>query len=230
MGVLFRKTLQLVSRADIDTHACETCCVFLRNIRIGCTTRVIVVYRPPTSNFRTFLLIAAVHPTETIVVCGDFNTRYGDSTCADAMNMADLLETHGFVQGATHERGNTLDRVISSGTSHVIATTVELETFLTNHRVMECVLRQPKPERLTRRVPYRKYSATDGSRLTADLAASDLNVPEQNPEVILTRYNVCIRSIVNAHAPVISRTITARPMTPWHTSDEKRALRRAERN
>ncbi|KAI0227439.1 putative chitinase 1 [Lamellibrachia satsuma] len=97
VGVLFRKTLQLVSRADIDTHACETCCVFLRNIRIGCITRVIVVYRPPTSNFRTFLddvgkilLIAAAHPTES-VICGDFNTRYGDSTCADAMKLDMVL-------------------------------------------------------------------------------------------------------------------------------------------
>ena len=51
--------------------------------------------------------------------------------------------------------------------------------------MIECELRQPKPERTTRRVQYRKYSAIDGSRLTADLAASDPNVPEQNPEVIL---------------------------------------------
>ena len=58
---------------------------------------------------------------------------------------------------------------------------------------------------MPRRIQYSKYSAIDA----------------------------CIRSIVNAHAPVISRTITARPMTPWHTSElseEKRALRRAERN
>ena len=55
VGVLFRKTLQLVSRANIDTHASETCHVILRNIRIGCTMRVIVVYRPPTSDFRSFL-------------------------------------------------------------------------------------------------------------------------------------------------------------------------------
>ena len=99
--------------------------------------------------------------------------------------------------------------------------------------MIECELRQPKPERMTQRVQYRKYSAIDGSRLTADLVASDLNVPEQNPEVILTRYDACMRSIVNAHAPVILQTITARPMTPWHTrelSEEKRALRRAERN
>ena len=158
VGVLFRKTLQLVSRADIDTHACDNCCVFLRNIRIGCITCVIAVYRPPTSNFRTFLddvgrilLIAAAHPTETVVahptetvvahptetvVCGDLNTRYGDS----AMNLADLLETHGFVQ---YVHGNMLDLVIMSGTSHVIATTVELETFLTDRRVIECELHQP---------------------------------------------------------------------------------------
>ena len=44
VGVLFRKTLQLVSHADIDTRASETCPVILRNIRIGCTMRMIVVY------------------------------------------------------------------------------------------------------------------------------------------------------------------------------------------
>ena len=133
VGVLFRKTLQLVSRADIDTHASETCRVILRNIR-GCTMRVIVVYRPPMSYFRSFLddvgkvlLIAAAHPTET-VVCGDFNTRYGDPTCTDATNLADLLGTSGFVQhvkGSTHERGNIFDLVITSETSDIIATAVK---------------------------------------------------------------------------------------------------------
>ena len=43
VGVLFRKTLQLVSRANIDTHASETCRVILRNIRIGCTMRTSAV-------------------------------------------------------------------------------------------------------------------------------------------------------------------------------------------
>ena len=85
---------------------------------------------------------------------------------------------------------------------------------------------------MTRRVQYSTYSAIGGSRFTADLSASDLNIHEPDPEVILTRYDACIRTIVDAHAPVICN-ITARPATPWHTSeltDEKRALRRAERN
>ena len=47
VGVLFRKTLKLVSRADIETHASETCRVILRHTRFACTLRVIVVYGPP---------------------------------------------------------------------------------------------------------------------------------------------------------------------------------------
>ena len=55
VGIMFRKTLQLISHTTLDTHVCETYCVILRNFRIGYTTRVIVVYRPPAPDFRSFL-------------------------------------------------------------------------------------------------------------------------------------------------------------------------------
>ena len=76
VGVLCRQSFQLVSRVSIDTCASETLSVTLSNARIDCKTRIIVMYRPPSSYFRTFLddvskvlLTAAAHPTETIV-CG----------------------------------------------------------------------------------------------------------------------------------------------------------------
>ena len=97
----------------VFTHAQQMLSATLRNARIDCTTRVIVMYRPPSSCFRTFpddvskvLLIAAAHATETIV-CGDFNTRYKDPTCTNANNLANLLDTSDFMQrvsDATHER------------------------------------------------------------------------------------------------------------------------------
>lgn len=131
VGVLFRKTLQLVSRCEVDTHAREAFHVILRNNCIGCTTRVIVVYRPPSSDFRSFLddvgkvlLIASAHPSETIV-CDDFNTR-----------------------------GNTLDLVITSETSDIIATEVKPMTMITDHYAIECKLHPPKPTRLKRHVEY----------------------------------------------------------------------------
>ena len=55
IGVLFRKTPQLVSRVTVDTRASETLSVTLRNARTSCTTRVLVMYRPPNSCFGTFL-------------------------------------------------------------------------------------------------------------------------------------------------------------------------------
>ena len=80
-------------------------------------------------------MIAGTHPTET-VVCGDFNTKYAEPTCTDAVNLADQLDTAEFTQhvtGATHERGNTLDLVITAKTSHPIATAVKPTSLITDH-------------------------------------------------------------------------------------------------
>jgi len=46
-------------------------------------------------NVSKVLIIAGTHTTET-VVCGDFNTKYGDPTFTDAVNLAHLLETADF--------------------------------------------------------------------------------------------------------------------------------------
>ena len=166
-------------------------------------------------------------------MCGDFNTRYGDSTCTDATNLADLLGTSGFVQhvkGSTHERGNILDLVI---TSDVIATAVKPTTLFTDHYAIECERHQLKPTRLKRHVEYRRYAAIDNSWFAADLAAADFNAPELDPTALLYHYDYYLCTVVDEHAPLVSRTFTVRPMTPWHTSElaeEKRALHRAERH
>ncbi|KAK2152817.1 hypothetical protein NP493_2405g00005, partial [Ridgeia piscesae] len=176
----------------------------------------------------------ATHPTET-VVCGDFNTKYGEPTCTDAVNLADLLDTAGFTQhvtGATHERGNTLDLVITAKTSHPIATAVKPTSLITDHYAVECELLQSKPSRLKRHITYRKQSAINNNIFAADLRSFNLNADEADPVVLLAAYDTCLRTIIDAHAPLVSRTITVRPTTPWHTNDlteAKRALRRAER-
>ena len=169
-------------------------------------------------------------------MCGDFNTRYGDPTCTDATNLADLLGTSGFVQhvkGSTHVRGNILDLVITSELSHVIATAVKPTTMITDHYAIECELHQPKPMRLKRHVEYLRYAAIDNSWFAADLAAADFNALELDSTALLYRYDYCLCTVVDEHAPLVSRTNTVRSMTPWHTSElaeKKRAPRRAERH
>ena len=129
IGVLFQKTLQLVSRADIDTHASETCRVILHNICIGCTMRVIVVYRPPTSNFHSFLddvgkvlLIAAAHPTET-VVCGA-------STRDMAFRLALTQLTWSICWGLQASYNMSKDRPTSVATFSILSSRRKRQTLL----------------------------------------------------------------------------------------------------
>ena len=127
---------------------------------------------------------------------------------------------------------NILDLVITSGTSQITATAVKPTTLITDHNAVECELHQPKPKRMKRHVQYRKYAAIDNGQFAADLEASDIHTPEVDPTALFARYDSCLRLPVDDHAPIVSRTITVMPMTPWYTSElsvEKRDLRRAER-
>ena len=97
---------------------------------------------------------------------------------------------------------------------------------------VECEPLQSKPSRLKRHITYRKQSPINNNIFAADLRSFNLNADEADPVVLLAAYDICLRTIIDAHAPLVSRTITVRPTTPWHTNDlteAKRALRRAER-
>ena len=154
------------------------------------------------------LLIAGTHPIET-AVSGDFNTTFGDPT--DAVNLADLLDTVGFEQhvtGVTHERSNTLDLETIAKAPHRIFTAVGPTSLITDHYVVECELLQSKPDRLKRRVSYRKYSAINNRNFAAFLESVNISAGEEDPVALLAGYDTCLRTIVDAHAPLISQTIT----------------------
>ena len=111
-------------------------------------------------------------------------------------------------------------------------TAVRPTSLITDHYAVECELLQSKPDRLKRHVMYRKYSAINNSSFAADLELFNISADEEDPVALLAGYDTCLRTIVDAHAPLVSWTITVRPMTPWHTNDlteEKRTLRRADR-
>ena len=76
------------------------------------------------------------------------------------------------------------------------------------------------------------FSDNNNSSFAADLESFNTSTDEVDPVVLLAGYDTCLRTIVSAHAPLVSRTITVRSMIAWRTNDlteEKRTLRRAER-
>ena len=127
--------------------------------------------------------------------------------------------------------GNILDLVITHRVSSIITSSVKSTSLLTDHHVVECHITVSKPASLKRRVDYRKYSSIDKRAFATDIVGAFAADPGTNDELI-DMYNITIATVLNKHAPIVSRIITVRPKTPWHTEDlskAKRDLRCAER-
>ena len=176
---------------------------------------------------------AATHPSESII-SGDFNVHFGNTQSTAALNLANLIDNAGFVQhvtSATHVSGNILDLVITLRVSSIITSSVKSTSLVTDHHVVECHITVCKPASLKRRVDYRKYSSIDKRAFATDIVGAFGADPGTNDDLIDV-YNSTIATVLNKHAPIVSRIITIRPKTPWHTEDlstAKRDLRCAER-
>ena len=137
----------------------------------------------------------------------------------------------GFVQhvtSATHVSGNILDLLITHQLSSMIASSVRSTYRITDHHVVECDITVSKPKRT---VTYRKYSSIDKCAFATDIIGAFGADPGTNDELVDV-YNATIATVLNKHAPILTRVITVRPKTPWHTEDlsrAKRELRCAER-
>ena len=126
--------------------------------------------------------------------------------------------------------GNVLDLVITRRCSNIITSPVIPTTLLTDHHAVEFELRYGKPARQTHRVQYRKYSSIDQNTFTEDVRSMFTTNLEKHVDCFAA-YQDAVTDAVDKHAPIMTRVVTVRPKTLWHTqelSDAKRDLRRAE--
>ena len=103
--------------------------------------RLCALYRPPVSKGNSFHIATffeewssyldeqALIPEE-IILTGDLNFHLDDYTNADGQKFLETLEIHGLSQhvvGATHNRGHTLDVLITRNSSYILKGTPEIE-------------------------------------------------------------------------------------------------------
>ena len=78
---------------------------------------------------------------------------------------------------------------------------------------------------------YRKFASINKRVFSAEIRKA-FAVTSETRIASVDNYNSAIETIVNKHAPIVTRVTTVRSRTPWHTevlSCAKRDLRRAER-
>ena len=218
----------------------------------GFALRIAVVYRPPPTKenglnlnvffdkeWPTFLERHATLDKETIIV-GDLNFHLDSTSNRDASRFVGLLQSCGMqqhVREATHVRGHTLDVVIARDNSSIVSDVNVIDPGIGDSTgnvsrdhfavIFRACAAKPPPVRKT--VSFRKVRSIDANAFKHDIVTSDiLHVSDVSVDKLAEAYSVGLRSLIDTHAPIKSKTIVMRPSCPWYTDElhEAKHLRR----
>ena len=128
VAILYRSGL-IVTRSNLavaETFESLSVCVSSG----ACSTRIVVLYRPPSTSTTNFLVELAslldtlvLYPT-SLLLAGDFNFHVNSSTSIDSAALRDLLISYDLeqhVQTPTHKAGHILDLVITRSSEEIIS-------------------------------------------------------------------------------------------------------------
>ena len=201
-----------------------------------------VVYRPPKFN-KDFisdfaeLLAELVVNYDYLLICGDFNIHVcceSQPMVRDFLNILDSFHFNQVVSGPTHEKGHTLDLVLSSGFTVTVNDICE-PSFSDHCPVLFSALLPSIGHTATTAKPVRFLNPSSAVKFVAafnDIGLIDsLLEADHSPDVLLSSFTSACSTILDVIAPPRPpRSKSHR--TPWlndSTRSLRRVCRRAER-
>ena len=146
--------------------------------------RIIAIYRPPSASESSFLedFISFIEDNCLIgtpfIITGDFNFHFDKHDSPNIIKLNNILESFSLVQHIsfpTHEKGHTLDVIITKSTSPIIPSEVAKGPLLTDHFAIRCVLDVPEITlKSKRKIAYRYIYSIDIESFQNGLISSDL--------------------------------------------------------
>ena len=208
---------------------------------------IYVVYRPPPNNknglkssdffdeFTSFAsAIAASH--HDVLIVGDINLHLDKKENKDACEFITILDSYELEQHVnepTHTLGHILDVVISKKHSQLVESVSVSDQGISDHFVVKFNILDKKPSPVEKTVSYRDIKSIDLDKFKADIKNLPLlNQTSQSLSDIVTQYDHGLHSVLETHAPVVTKTYTIRPNTKWYNSNLRQSKvikRRLER-
>ncbi len=147
--------------------------------------------------------------------------------------MLDTLDLCQHVQGATHEKGHTLDLLITRKADDiVIPRSVCVSDLISDHCAISCHLRFPVPEPISKTTRYRKLKNIDCEAFRDELQQIAVSTTNQDCLTSVADYYCSsLASLLDRHAPLQTRMLRVRPYSPWYSPeiiDAKKLRRRYE--
>ena len=105
--------------------------------------------------------------------------------------------------------------------------------FISDHCFINANFNFEKPAFETKTITFRKLKDIEDESFRADLLSSDFcttNFDDVSVDEMVDLYNVSLISVLDKHAPLLSKNIVIKPKSPWYTGElhnikkEKRML------
>ena len=155
---------------------------------------------------------------ERLLIVGDFNLGIRETPDDAALKLLDIADTFGLSQlvaAATHESGSILDLVFARMSDDIVRTTNVLG-FFSDHRSVLVSLSCRAPRFPTKQISFRRLHTIDPDAFAADFDRLSLIIdPSDNLDELVRQYNDDLRSLIDIHAPLVTKTVVLRPSAPW---------------
>jgi hypothetical protein len=203
-------------------------------------------------NFQPFTLAAVYHPPGqtssfidefhdfleqqtlgcSMVILGDFNLHVDNPDGPGVKSFLECLTMHGWcqhVQSVTHDRGHTLDLVISRLNSELILpSSMKITEGVADHAAVSFAVNIKKPEPAAQTISCRSYKKIDVSSFWTDFWRIFLT---SNPGVassvdgLIGLYEQTATTVLDAHAPLKTLRLKKKFSAPWFDSSLKKMQR-----
>src|SRR6476661_2030171 len=184
---------------------------------------IVLLHPPSLLLFLTSLPSSTLNtdPSE-LIISGDFNIHFDVPSAPATVALSDLLTCSHLQQHVnfpTHNRGHTLDLLISRTTSSTIDSVEWTIPFLSDHYAIQATLsvHTPSiPSRITKTI--RSFRSIDTASFSNDILASNLySSPPSNLNDYLTLFCSTLTSVLDKHAPLKTISFFPRIHKPFIT-------------
>ena len=158
-----------------------------------------------------------------VVVVGDFNFHV-DTSSSDVRQFADILESFDLDQRAdfpTHIHGHSLDFMIFSKGLDVLS--VSVSDKISDYFSVVADLNIPRINGRTvpKTIRYHSLKAINIEAFKGEIMNSDLiKIPKEiNVVDLAMQYHRVLSTLLDLHAPLITKSIYPKPLNPWISPD-----------
>ena len=148
------------------------------------------------------------------------------------LNFRDILDSFDLEQHVnfpTHIHGHWLDLLITRTSCPAVRSVLACDG-LSDHFLVLSVLEFPRPKCVKKKIYFRRINKIDLDNLKNDILNSDLKTkPEKELPKLCKQYDTILQTILNKHAPLLTKTVSERPPTPWMTQEILKAKVRRRR-